>query len=138
MTIQSSLLFCLFRDRLTCPAKFVIYLYILKNEAGGYYIGITSLNVTERLKRHNKGDVFSTKTWRPWTIIHVEDFQNFKDARVKEKQIKNWKGGNAFKKFISRAAGSSNGRTADSESANLGSIPSPAALEQVNKFGGVK
>ena len=41
--------------------------------------------------------------------------------------------------FISEPAGSSNGRTPDSESGNLGSTPSPAGSERSkNKFGGVK
>lgn len=44
-----------------------------------------------------------------------------------EKKIKEWKGGNAFKKFLSKIAGSSNGRTMDSESINPGSNPGPAA-----------
>ena len=116
------------RDRLTCPAKFVVHLYILKNKVGRNYIGITGLDVVERLKRHNKGDIFSTKTGRPWAIIHTEDFNNFKEARVREKQIKNWKNGNALKKLLRKAAGSSNGRTHASGAWNHGSNPGPATL----------
>lgn len=33
------------------------------------------------------------------------------DARKQEKQIKSWKGGNAFKDFLSKSGESSNGRT---------------------------
>jgi len=97
------------------------YLYILKNQSGKHYTGITKLAPKERLQRHNKGDVYSTKFDRPWKLIHWEEFKSLREARLREKKIKSWKGGNAFKKFISRAAGSSNGRTADSESVNLGS-----------------
>ncbi len=45
--------------------------------------------------------------------------------------------GNAFKRLIASAAGSSNGRTTDSESVYLGSNPNPAALV-VSKYGGMK
>ena len=114
-------------------------LYILKNQKNKYYIGITGLPLLDRLQRHNKGDVYSTRYGRPWKLIFSEKFNNLKEARDREKQIKSWKGGNAFKKLISKAAGSSNGRTLDSGSSNLGSSPSPAALKRrKNKFGGVK
>lgn len=126
------------RGRLTCPAKFMVHLYILKNNSGKYYIGITSLSLEARLARHNNGEVNSTKFYRPWSMIHSEEFQDFESARKREKQIKSWHGGNAFKKLIGSAAGSSNGRTADSGSVYLGSNPSPAALPVKNKFGGVK
>ena len=115
------------------------YLYILKNRFSQHYIGITALNPNQRLQRHNKGDVYSTKLRRPWKLINIESFKTLQEARKREKQIKSWKGGNAFRKFISKAAGSSNGRTMDSGSMYLGSNPSPAALEiKKHKFGGVK
>ena len=79
------------------------------------------------MERHNKGDVLSTKLGKPWKLIYFEEYKDYKEARCREKQIKSWKGGNAFKKLLSRTAGSSNGRTQDSESCYLGSNPSPAA-----------
>jgi len=86
------------------------YLYILKNKYGRHYVGITSIRPEDRLKRHNKGDVYSTKFGKPWEIIYRETYKTLQEAREKEKQIKKWKGGNAFKNFLSKAAGSSNGR----------------------------
>ena len=107
----------------------MVYLYIIENSKGKHYTGITSLNPNERLARHNSGDVISTKFGKPWKIIYTQQFTNFAEARVFEKKIKSWKGGNAFRKFISSAAGSANGRPMDSGSINLGSNPSPVALE---------
>ncbi len=104
------------------------FLYILKNKRGRHYIGITSLDPEERLVRHNSGDVRSTKFDRPWHIVYVESSDDITKARQLEKLIKSWHGGDAFKKFLAKAAGSSNGRTLDSESKYLGSNPSPAAL----------
>ena len=115
------------------------HVYILENREGRHYIGITSLNLESRLERHNRGDVYSTKLGRPWEIIYSEKFVNLSEARQKEKLLKSWKGGNAFKRFISKAAGSSNGRIDASGASYLGSSPSPAALEiNRHKFGGVK
>ena len=115
------------------------YLYVLKNRSGKHYIGITSLNPDARLERHNKGDVYSTKLGKPWELVHSESFETMANARMMEKKIKSWKGGNAFIKFLSKTAGSSNGRTWAFEAQYLGSNPSPAVLERNrHKFGGVK
>jgi len=96
------------RGRLTCPAKFMPYLYVIVNQIGKHYVGITTLDPKKRLERHNKGDVLSTKLGKPWKLIKVEYFKTLQEARKREKQIKSWKGGNAFKKFLSKVAGSSN------------------------------
>ena len=96
------------------------------------------LTLDIRLSRHNSGDVYSTRSGIPWRLIYSEKFSSYTLARDREKQIKSWHGGNAFKKLINTAAGSSNGRTTDSESVYLGSNPGPAAVLIRNKFGGVK
>ncbi len=106
------------------------YIYLLKNKVGKYYTGITTIEPEKRLQRHNRGDVYSTKFGRPWQLIYIENYKTLKEAREKEKQIKSWKGGNAFKKFLTRAARSSNGRTTDFGSVYLGSNPSLAALSR--------
>ena len=104
------------------------YLYILKNSKNRYYIGVTQLEPRLRLIRHNQGDVRSTKNNRPWELICYESFDTFKEARNREKQIKSWHGGNAFKKFLVKAAGSSNGRTWAFEAQYHSSNLCPAAL----------
>jgi putative endonuclease len=78
-----------------------VYLYILKSsESNRYYVGITSLGPIVRLGYHNLGMVKSTKAHMPWKLLHSEKFKDYKSARTREKQIKSWKGGNAFKKLI--------------------------------------
>ena len=103
-------------------------LYILKNSVDKYYVGITELKTMERLIRHNKGDVKGTRYGRPWHIVYTEEYKDMMEGRKREMQIKSWHGGEAFKRLVARAAGSANGRQPDSESGNLGSNPSPAAL----------
>jgi predicted GIY-YIG superfamily endonuclease len=112
-------------------------LYILENQRGKHYIGITKLDLDKRLRKHNRGEVYSTKFDRPWKVLYFEKYSNYKEARGREKEMKSWHGGNSFKKLLHIAAGSSNGRTWDFESQYLGSTPSPAAMGR-RKFGGVK
>ena len=116
----------------------MIYVYILKNRFNKFYIGITKLSPEKRLIRHNRGYVYSTKFTKPWKMVYYEKYNDYKSARKREKQIKSWHGGNAFKKFLDKAAGSSNGRTPGFDPGNPGSNPGPAALFRSKKFGGVK
>lgn len=78
------------------------YFYILENRLGRHYCGITSLSPEKRLGRHNRGEVVSTKFDGPWKIIYCEKFDSMALARVREKQVKSWKGGNALKKFLEK------------------------------------
>ena len=119
------------RDRLACPAKFMnCFVYILENKGKRHYVGITKFDPLIRLNRHNTGDVYSTKQLRPWKLIYFEMFDNYLEARKKEKRIKSWHGGNGLKKLLSKSAGSASGRPGASEASNLGSNPSPAALDR--------
>ena len=113
------------------------HLYILENQKGKHYTGITKLDLDKRLKKHNRGEVYSTKFGRPWRVVYFEEYRNYKEAREREKEIKNWHGGNSLKKLLRIAAGSSNGRTSPSGGEYLGSNPGPAAMRR-RKFGGVK
>ena len=84
-----------------------VFLYILRNSRNNYYIGITKLEPELRLLRHKRGDVKSTRYKGPWRLIYSEAFNSLQEARLKEKLIKSWHGGNAFKNFLTKAAESS-------------------------------
>ena len=89
----------------------MVFVYILKSSNDkGYYIGICK-DLSKRLEKHNNGGVRSTRKRRPFMLIHSEKFDSYSLARIREKEIKSYKGGNKFKKLVSVAAGSSNGRT---------------------------
>ncbi len=79
------------------------YVYIIRSKTKGRYYTGSSKNVFERLKSHNKGKVRSTKSFRPWEIVCIETFENKSEALKREKQIKSYKGGNAFKKLINNS-----------------------------------
>ncbi len=76
------------------------YVYILESEKSGrHYIGSTA-NLERRLAEHNEGKVKSTKRYRPWKIIYTEEFSTKTEALKRERKIKSYKGGIAFKNLI--------------------------------------
>ncbi len=78
----------------------MIYTYILKSlKDKGYYVGITK-NINERLEKHNKGGVISTKNRKPFKLVKYESFNNYLQARNREKEIKAYKGGVKFKELV--------------------------------------
>jgi len=76
--------------------------YILQSQINQkYYIGHTQ-NIGNRISRHNRGLVHSTKTGAPWEVIHLESFETKSEAYRRELEIKSYKGGNAFKRLIGK------------------------------------
>ena len=57
-------------------------------------------DVYARLEYHNRGKNKSTKYGRPWKIIYYEDYEDKKSAWLRERQIKRYKNGEAFKKLV--------------------------------------
>jgi putative endonuclease len=74
--------------------------YILySNLTKKYYIGHTG-NFKNRLQKHNRGLVKSTKSGRPWELTHLENYPNKNEAYKRELQIKSYKKGNTSLKLI--------------------------------------
>ena len=77
------------------------YVYILQSlKDQRYYIGETN-DVEARLIFHNSGKQRSTRNRIPFRLVLVEEYPDRETALKREKQIKSWKGGDAFKKLIS-------------------------------------
>ena len=78
------------------------YVYILKSKkTRKYYIGYTS-NIEERLKYHNSGRTISLRRHIPLEIIRVEEYSLYEEARRRERQIKKYKSGEAFKNLLDK------------------------------------
>ncbi len=76
------------------------YVYILRSlKDGRYYIGSTS-DVNARLNFHNAGKQRSTKHRIPFELVYQEELIDKTTALKREKQIKNYKGGEAFKHLL--------------------------------------
>lgn len=79
--------------------------YILKSiQNNRYYIGCTN-NVSRRIEEHNSGYGKYTKRYAPWKLVYEEIFSEQGKAYAREKEIKSYKGGNAFKKLIGVGGG---------------------------------
>ena len=76
------------------------YVYILQSrKTGRYYTGYTN-NLEKRLKAHNSGKTKSLIKHIPLEIIKTEEYKFYEDARKREKEIKKYKSGEAFKRLI--------------------------------------
>ena len=65
-----------------------MYVYILFSEKRSrYYVGQTT-DIQKRLKRHNQGNVLSTKTGIPWELVLQIEVLNRSEATILEKKIK--------------------------------------------------
>ena len=77
------------------------FVYILKSKKDErYYVGCTS-DIDKRIKAHNAGKTRSLKNRRPLDLVYTEKYTSMEDAYNREKQIKSYKGGEAFKKLVS-------------------------------------
>lgn len=66
----------------------MFYVYVLKSKKDrNLYIGSTD-DLRRRMKEHNTGRVFSTKSRRPFELIYYEAYKAEKDARKREKALK--------------------------------------------------
>ena len=76
------------------------YVYILRSlRDNKFYIGSCS-NIQARINFHNAGLQRTTKNRIPFILVLSEEYKSKKLALIREKQIKSWKGGEAFQKLI--------------------------------------
>ena len=67
------------------------WVYILESQKNKrFYIGST-VNLEERLKRHNSGYEKATKSYRPYSVIFKQECATVSQARILEYKIKKWK-----------------------------------------------
>ena len=76
------------------------YVYVLRSKINNQtYVGSAN-NLKERFAKHNNGEVFSTKRYKPWKLIYYEAYIDEKLARMREKKLKY--NGNAIKELKKR------------------------------------
>lgn len=76
--------------------------YILKSlKNNRLYIGSTTIDVYQRLERHNKGDVRSTNRYRPFKLEFYQAYEKISDARKIEVKLKRLKRRDYIEKIIS-------------------------------------
>jgi putative endonuclease len=78
----------------------MFYVYILQSfHDKSFYIGYTP-DLKNRVIKHNKGQVISTKRKIPWRLIYYEAYLNRKDATGREKFLKSGSGWKLFKRQL--------------------------------------
>ena len=78
------------------------FVYILENTAGKHYVGYTS-DLGQRIKDHNSTKGRWTKKKGPWHLVYKETCSTKEEAYSREKQIKRYKGGRAFRELLDRS-----------------------------------
>jgi putative endonuclease len=78
------------------------FVYVIQSSKDHkFYIGSTA-NVEARLMYHNSGRQRSTRKRIPFHLVYTETFNAKGDALKREKYIKSLKGGEAFRRLISK------------------------------------
>ena len=78
----------------------MFYVYILQSEIDkSLYIGYTP-DLRQRLPKHNKKQVTSTKNKAPWKLIYYEAYLERKDATGRERFLKSGAGWRFIKKQL--------------------------------------
>lgn len=82
----------------------MFFVYVLKSKkTGEIYIGCT-IDLDLRLKQHNEGKSFATKSKIPWELVYYEAFKDEQDAFMREKMLKyDGRGREWLKKRIKRS-----------------------------------
>jgi len=80
------------------------YVYVLRSikAENQLYVGYTE-NVEARLKKHNAGEVPSTKPYVPWENIFYEAFISKKDAQQRERYLKTTQGRRTLRLMLKEA-----------------------------------
>ena len=78
----------------------MIYVYVIRSLKANYnYVGITN-NIQRRFIQHNLGYNKSTKPFYPFKLILTETYENYIEAREREKFLKSGKGREYLKGLV--------------------------------------
>ncbi len=81
-------------------SKRMYWVYIIRSlRDNKHYIGYTN-NLDRRLQEHNRGKSESVKHRGPFILVHCEKYLTKIEAVRREKQIKSYKGGEAFRRLF--------------------------------------
>lgn len=66
------------------------YVYIMANNAGTSYIGVTN-DLERRVREHKEGNIKGfTSRYKLHQLVYYEEYDSIEDAISREKQIKKW------------------------------------------------
>ena len=75
--------------------------YILFSEAAGkYYVGHTTEEIQERLRKHNTNHKGFTGKFKDWVVVYLEEHSTKASAYQREREVKGWKSRVRIQKLI--------------------------------------
>ena len=76
------------------------FVYVIKSSKDErLYKGMTK-NLQERIRQHNRGNTKSTRAYRPWTLVHKEEYPSRAEARKRELYLKSGIGREFLKELL--------------------------------------
>jgi putative endonuclease len=80
------------------------YFYILfSGSANQYYVGHTTEEVEERLRKHNSNHDGYTAKYRDWRVVYTEVYPTKDLAYNREREVKKWKSRKRIELLIRRS-----------------------------------
>ncbi len=77
------------------------YFYILYSQSlDKYYLGHTTEELEERLRKHLSNHKGYTARAKDWEIVYSEEFATKKEAYAREREVKRWKSRNKIEQLI--------------------------------------
>ncbi|MDP3956691.1 MAG: GIY-YIG nuclease family protein [bacterium] len=76
------------------------FVYILKDDAGRFYVGSTA-NLQKRLLRHRQGSTHTTKRMKNPHLVFSQKYESLEIARRIERKIKKLKRRDYIEKMVS-------------------------------------
>ncbi|MBM3231012.1 GIY-YIG nuclease family protein [Candidatus Peregrinibacteria bacterium] len=77
--------------------------YALQSRRRKYiYVGLT-INLSRRIYQHQSGSERTTRSYRPFKLIYIEEFATRQEARSREKYLKSGAGKEWLKKAFPQA-----------------------------------
>ncbi|MDP3999783.1 MAG: GIY-YIG nuclease family protein, partial [bacterium] len=68
----------------------MFFVYVLRSKQNNsFYVGFAE-NLKDRLEKHSKGLVQSTKRYMPMELIYFEGYKSKKDALIREARLKHF------------------------------------------------
>ena len=81
----------------------MFYVYVLYSKLiDKYYVGHTSMELTERLRRHLSSHKGYTGKAKDWEVVYFEYYDDKTKAILREQEIKNWKSRTKIVELISK------------------------------------
>jgi putative endonuclease len=78
----------------------MFHVYILQSDKDKtFYTGICS-NIQERLTQHNQSVTKTTRSKKPWKLVHSEAYETRLEARKREKFLKSGAGREERKRLL--------------------------------------